>query len=392
MSDPSRTDGQRPRRWSWLLLAAALLVAAGGGYWWLSAPSATGTETAAAPAPLIEVTDVAATEAIVLRQTGFVRASDAVEVVPQVTERIVEVAPAFTVGNRVTEGEVLIRLDATSAEASYAAARARVAQAAAARNEARITLNRQQELRRENVVSEATLEDAQVALARAEADLAMAEAERSRAALTLDDTELRAPFDAIVTAETASVGQLVQAGASLGRLVSTDTVEIEMGVLQSDLAPGGGTDHVVGVPVALVDPATGGDLGEGHVAVVLPEIDARTRTVRLLVRVPRPFHSDTASVRLGELVELVLRLPVEDGPALSVRSEAVKGGDTLWQVVDGTLVRIPVEVLSYDGETVSLRAEGLTDGDRVMLSDLAAPADGLAVRTPEDAMHVAEGG
>lgn len=393
MSDRSPGDRRRSSRWPWLILAAVLLVAAGGGYWLLSRPSDTaGASTAGTSAPLVEVTEVRATDGIVLRQTGFVRASDAVEVVPQMTERIVEVAPAFAVGNRIAEGEVLIRLDATSAEADLEAARARVAQAVAARDEARITLNRQQELRRENVVSEAALEDARVALARAEADVAMAEAERARAALALDDTVLRAPFDAIVTAETASVGQLVQAGASLGRLAATDFAEIEMGLLQSDLAPAGDTEGLVGAPVALADPATGRDLGDGSIAAILPEIDARTRTVRLLVRVPAPFENGATSMRLGELVELALELSVKDGPVLSVRSEAVKGGDTLWQVADGALARVPVEILSRDGETVSLRAEGLSDGDLVMLSDLTAPAEGLAVRVPEDAMQVAEGG
>jgi RND family efflux transporter MFP subunit len=389
---PDRADeDRRGRRWPWLLLALAILVAAGGGYWLLSRPGDTGSETAGTPAPLVAVTEVVATDTITLRQTGFLRASDAVEVAPERTERIVRVADAFSPGTRVAEGDLLLRLDATSAEAALQSARARVAQAEAARAETRITLDRQQELRRENVVSEAALEDAQVALARAEADLAMAEAELSRAELALDDTVLRAPFDAIVTQESASVGQLVQAGTTLGRLVATDSAEIEMGVLATDLAPAGGASGLAGTTVALRDPATGRDLGEGRVASVLPEIDARTRTVRLLVRVPDPF-ADPAALRLGQLVELSLRLSVEEAPALSVAAEALKGGDTLWQVSDGALSRRTVEVLSRDGDTVTLRAEGLADGDSVLLSDLAAPADGLEVRVADGDTRLAEGG
>ncbi|MEO0893640.1 MAG: efflux RND transporter periplasmic adaptor subunit [Pseudomonadota bacterium] len=390
------TEKRQPfGKWFWLLIAALFMVAAGGAYWWLSRSSDAGAASTTQPAPLIETTEIKEADDIILRQTGFVRAADAVEVVPQITERIVEISAAFAEGNRVTRGDPLIRLDATSAEADNAAAQARVKQAEAALNEARITLNRQEQLRRESVVSEAALEDAQVALARAQADLAMANAEQSRAELTLGDTVLNAPFDAIVTSETASVGQLVQAGASLGRLVAIDKFEVEMGVLQAELAPAMSsqdTSALIGTSVGLIDPATGRDLGEGRVAAVLPEIDTRTRTVRLLVHVPRPFDGADVSVRLGELVELAIALPVENGPALSVRAEAIKGGDTLWRVSDGTLSRVPIEILSRDGATVSLRADGLTAGDRVMLSDLAAPAEGLAVRVPDATMQTAQGG
>ena len=369
----------------------ALLAGAGGGYWLLARPSDGGGASSGMPAPLIEVTEVASTDGYVLRQTGFVRASDAVEVAPEMTERIVRVAPAFGVGNRIAKGDVLIRLDDTSADADLQAARARVAQAEVARNETRMTLERQQELRREDVVSTAALEDAQVALARAEADLAMARAEAARAALVLDDTVLRAPFDAIVVRESASVGQLVQAGASLGRLVATDSVEVEMGLLRSDLAPAGGSADLVDTRVSLHDPASGRALGQGRVSALLPGIDTRTRTLRLLVRVPTPFDGDGPRLRLDELVDMRLSLPVEGGRALALRAEAVKGGDTVWRVADGTIAPIPVEILSRDGNRVSLRGDGLRAGDRVMLSDLAAPVDGLEVRVAGDARQVAEG-
>jgi hypothetical protein len=83
---------------------------------------------------------------------------------------------------------------------------------------------------------------------------------------------------------------------------------------------------------------------------------------------------------------------VVDAPALSVAAEALKGGDTLWQVSDGALSRHAVEVLSREGDTVTLRAEGLSEGDRVLLSDLAAPVDGLAVRVADEDTRLAEGG
>jgi RND family efflux transporter MFP subunit len=374
--------------WLWAMLAVALLAAGGGGYWWMTRSAGDEAATQSPPPPLVETVALAQADTITLRQTGFVRASGAVVVTPQLTERIVRVADGFSAGARVAEGAVLVELDATSAQADLDAARARIAQAEAARNEAALTRDRQAALQREDVASEAAFEDAQVALARAEADLAVARAESARAALALDDTVLRAPFDAIVAEERASVGQLVQAGAQLGRLVATEAVEIEMGLSQAELAPALGdefrADRLAGRDVTLHDPASGRSLGQGRVEALLPEIAAGTRTLRLRIRVPAPFDQEGAALRLGELVAMRLDLPLADGPALRVRAEAVKGGDTLWQVADGALARHPVQVLSRSGDHVTLRADSLDPAARVMLSDLSAPMDGLAVRTPRD--------
>lgn len=328
---------------------------------------------------------------MILHQTGFVRASDAVEVVPQITERIVEIAPSFDVGQRVVQGTLLIRLDARVAEANLRTAEARLAQAEAALEETRISLERQQKLHVEQVISEAALDDAQVAQSRAEADVAMAEAELARAEIALNDTQLRAPFDAIVTRENASLGQLVQAGNSIGQLVATDHAEVRMGLLPSDLSVLGQAAAARGLSVTVSDPATGRTLRTGKVGAIVPAIDTATRTVTLIVDIPDPFAEGESSVRIGELVELSLRVPLGAPPALRVAAEALKGGDTLWRISDGQLERRDVYVLSRTDSTVTLRGEALSQGDKVLLSDLAAPADGDTVRVAADAMQVARG-
>lgn len=391
MANRTSNADEGHRQWPWFVVAALILVAAGGGYWWLSQPQKQ-TETASGPqAPLVRATDVQATDAVVLRQTGFVQASDAVDVVPQMIERIVEIGPSFAVGTIVSEGDLLVRLDATGAEANRRSAQARLSQAEAALAEARVSLDRQTELARENVVSQAALDNAQVAYARAEADTAVAEAEVARAALASDDAELRAPFDAIVTEERASIGQLVQAGASIGRLVAINAVEIEMGLLPADLALLEEASDAVGLSVMISDPDTGQELREGEVVAIVPALNAETRTIGLLVRVRNPFIGNAPPLRIGALVDLALPVPLDGRAALQVAAEALKGGDTLWSVTDGQLSPHSVTVLSREGDMVNVRAEGLAAGDPVLLSDLAAPAEGDAVRVAEDTVQIAEG-
>lgn len=391
MSGTSETDDRGHRKWPRFVLAALILMAAGGGYWWVLQPAERTLQDSTPQAPLVRATELRATDSVVLRQTGFVRASDAIDVMPQMSERIIEIGPAFAVGETVAQGDLLVRLAATGTRANLRAAEARLSQANASLAEARVTLARQQELAQEQVVSEAALDNAQVTFARARADAEVAEAEAERAALALRDTDLRAPFDAVVTEESASIGQLLQPGASIGRLVATDAVEIEMGLLPNDLAVLGRASRAVGLPVTVSDPATGRVLREAEVTAIVPALNTATRTVGLVVRVTNPFSDDAPSLRIGELVDLALEVPLDDDPALQVAAEALKGGETIWSIAEGRLSGHEVDVLARDGAMVTLRAEGLRDGDAVLLSDLAAPADGDAVRVADGDMQLAEG-
>lgn len=387
MTDTSETSRAK---WPWAILCIALLAVAGGVHWWASQPEDRASAQSAPP-PLVRVVSVEPADIATIRQTGFVRAMDQIDVVPQISERITQIGESFHVGTRVAEGHLLIGLDPTSFEAEVTQAEANVDQATAAVEESRITLARQRELAQSDFASEATLDDAQVALLRSQADLALARAQLQRAQLALDDTSLRAPFDAIVTEQAASIGQFVQAGTPVGHIVRTQAVEIRMGLLPSDLMLLGGAEAAIGLPVTVTDPTTERDLGTGTVTGVVPAIETQTRTVNLLVRLADPFMGNgTGTLRVDELVQMSLDVPLE-GTAFHLPAEALKGDATLWRVADGQLQRLEVNVLSRTGATVIIRHPDLAQGDTILLSDLVAPTEGDAVRV-EDDMQFAQGG
>lgn len=116
-----------------------------------------------------------------------------------------------SVGERVRQGQVLLRLD----ERIYAG---RVEEAAAAvmRNredaaEAERDLKRVQELYDRTVISVSELEQAKMRQARAAALLKESRARQRQELKNREDTSLRAPFDAVVVARQAEPGQAVAA-------------------------------------------------------------------------------------------------------------------------------------------------------------------------------------
>jgi RND family efflux transporter MFP subunit len=382
----------RPGRGALLVaaLASFALLAAGAGAWWLLARPDQQADGAAAPPrpPLIRTAGVEAAREVVVTQTAFVRPVFEVDVTPEVSGRIAGLGEGFRVGGRVARGDVLVRLERDRLEAALAEAEARVEQARAAVTEARVTRQRQEELEAEDFASESRLQEAILGVARAEAELAAARAAETTARRRLDDTAIRAPFDALVTARATAPGQAVSPGAVLGRLVATGAAQMRMGLTGRDDALLGGAEAALGTAVAILPTGApgAGPLGEGVVTDTDPQVAEGSRTTGLIVRAEDAFAMrDPRPLRVGELVELRLAATLEGSGALSVPAEALKAGATLWRVSrrgDGgaTLARAPATVIYRTGGRAVIAAEGLSPGDRVMLSDRAGALDGLRVR------------
>ncbi|WGH79978.1 efflux RND transporter periplasmic adaptor subunit [Jannaschia ovalis] len=393
----NKTDDRGGSAWLWFLAGLVVLGLGGAGYWWLSRP-APAQETQPPPPPLIEAATVEDATRFAVRQTAFLRPKGEVPVAPEITARITEVAPEFDAGRRVAEGTVLIRLDPTRIKAERAAARARVAEARAAVTEARIEAERQRELEERGVVAEAVLQATLVALASAEAALETARADAALAADRLRDTEIRAPFEALVVAADADPGDLAPAGQPVGVLAPWDAAEAELGLVPNDLPLLPELDALRGALVRVLSDGPAGigverPIAEGTVTAIGPQILDGTRTLPLIVTIPDPFAPGADAppgarpLRLGELLTLEMPVEIEGAGAVALPARALKPGGIVWRIADGALEATRPELLRREtvaeGERVILRAGPLQPGDRVLLSELPEAAEGQAVRLPD---------
>ncbi|MCL3881213.1 efflux RND transporter periplasmic adaptor subunit [Marivita sp. GX14005] len=387
--EPGAPDGendepsQKKRGWLWLLAGLAVLALGAAVFWFLSRPEDREAKPPPQP-PLVRSALAERADRLTIRQTGFVRADESVEVAAEIGGRIVEVGDTFRTGAFVQDGALLIRLDTGRIEADIASAEAGVEQAEAALAEARIARERQEQLEEREFASEARLQQAIVKVAIAEADLTAAEAALTQARDRRDQAIVTAPFDAFVTEQSAAPGALVQPGVPVGTLVSAGGAEIEMGLTPPDLDVLGQAERAIGGQVILRAPdAPDGVLAYGEVTAVDPDIAPQTRTVGLIVTVRDPFSRDRAGsrpLRVGELVALELPVSLENRNIVSVPPEAVKGRGTIWVIEDGVLDRRDVRPLQRGETRVLIAAEALPAGARVMLSDLPDAVAGQRVR------------
>ena len=160
---------------------------------------------------------------ILVTATGALEPTNEVEVGSELSGIIESVLVDYN--SAVRAGEPLARLDTSKLEAqtqqlraSVEAARARVLEAEATREEARLALTRTEELYQAELVPTSSLDAAQAAFKRAEASLASARAQVSQSEASLNTVEtdltkavIRSPVDGVVLARNIERGQTVAA-------------------------------------------------------------------------------------------------------------------------------------------------------------------------------------
>ena len=116
------------------------------------------------------------------------------------------------VGDLVKNGQVLLSLDSTTYQAGVAETQSEITRLNAEVEEAKRDLERVKELYERTIVSTTDLDQAKLRLVKSQSMLAEARARLRQDQKALDDTSLRAPFDAVVVVRQAEPGLSVAAG------------------------------------------------------------------------------------------------------------------------------------------------------------------------------------
>lgn len=353
--------------------------------------------------PFVQTADVVAgVGAIPVHGAGVVRPVTEVDLAPQVGGRVVWVDPGLRSGRRVSSGQVLFRIDPVDygyqVRQAEAALEARRVEFLKAEEAATIAADEYERFAARAgadappatplVLQEPQLEAARTALKREEAALVHAK-------LALSRTHVEAPFDGVVREESVEAGQVVTAHVPVGRIFSTDAVEVVVPLSDSDasLIPGlwdDGQDGAATKAPAQVH-AEYGDFRvswPGFVDRALASLDEATRTIEVIVRVPKPFDasaalSGTPPLLVGKFAEVTI-----DGAAreqyFRLRRAALQPGDEVWCVrADNTVRIVPVRVLQRLDDEVFVT--GALDADEpAIVGGIRFATDGMAVRVADD--------
>ena len=225
-------------RFRYLLFAAVSATAIAVGVSSFSGGNAQESEPAEiAPAPSVTVAKPDAEKIVEWDEfTGRFEAIDSVDIRARVSGYLEAVA--FEDGAIIQKGDLLFKIDPRPFEAELAAAKADLDSAAAARRNAKAENERGQRLLERSALSKEEADRRESALRQAEAAWAAANARVKQAALNLEFTEIRAPITGRISDNFVSEGHLIvggpQGGTLLTRIVSLDPVYFEFTANEAD--------------------------------------------------------------------------------------------------------------------------------------------------------------
>lgn len=291
-------------------------------------------------------------------------------------------------GSRVKAGEVIARLESKDVRAQAEQQQANVKMAQAELTDAKVGLTRSRDLATKKYLSAAALDAAQARYDKALAGVAVAAANARVALVSVEQTEIRAPFDAVVLTKSANVGDnitpfssAVDSKGAVVTIADMASLEVEADVSESNLAK-----ISVGQPCEIQLDAFPSQRFRGEVSRLVPTVDRSKATVlakvRLVDRDARILPEMSAKIAfldkaMAEGERQVLTVVHQD--ALTVRD----GHSGLFIIADGRAKWLPLptaarkinELVVVDGaalkvgdKVVARPAEGLKDGDRIKLT------------------------
>jgi RND family efflux transporter MFP subunit len=343
-----------------LVLTACVAIA----YLMVASRSELPTRESVIDIPLVDVLNVEPEAVpVMVYSRGNVRAKHDIELVSEVAGRVISVSPEFVEGGVVSQGMTLLNIDPIDYEVALSAAQAAVASAELSLAEVQV------------VVKRAAIDEAEAQVKASKDRLRQAQAD-------LNNTIIVAPFNAIVDSKRVDLGQYVQAGSQLVRLLSTDSVEVRLPLLASDVPfIRYGQDADGSWPKAKLT-ARFGDIKKSWQARLIrleQRVDEETRVFYLVAEVDSPYDTGIHVTPLS--VGLFVEAEIEGVPipnATLIPQSALYSDNFVYVVEQGRLRKRPVAVLRRDNDSVIV-GEGLAAGDQVVLSRLDIMVDGMPV-------------
>ncbi len=286
----------------------------------------------------------------------------------EVEGTVVQVAADF--GDKVTAGQVMMKINPREYELRVETAQASLDQERAKLANSTARYNRAQALKRAATISPEQFDLMASQLRVDQADTEWAEKAVAMARKKLGDTEIKAPFSGSVQKRMVSLGEYVSPGKELYELIATDPIKLRCPMPERFVPM-----TRVGMPVTLTIDANPGASYTGKITRIAPALDESSRTLLIEAEVANP----DGALKPGFFAHVTMDLGRDR--ALFVPSLAVLryAGVARVFIVDGGIVRArEVTTGSVVGDRIEITA-GLKEGEQVAVSDVDRLADGTAV-------------
>jgi len=318
-----------------------------------------------------------------LTASGYVVAQTKASIASKATGRLVYLG--FKEGDQVKKGEIIARIESGDVEAAVHQAKADLDVAIADKNSAEQTLRRTQELLNRQLASQADYDAAKAQYDRVIATIASREANLNSMQVSLENTNIRAPFDGTILTKNADIGEVVApfgAGASSRVAVVTiadmGSLEVEADVSESNIEK-----VSTGQPCEISLDAYPEKNYRGVVDKIIPTADRAKATIltkiRFLERDNRVLPEMSAKVHFlnqqSAQSESTTPTLVTDPSTIATRD----GKKVAFVLRGNSVSEVPVTTGTSLGRMIEITS-GLQSGDKVVLNPSESLRSGSKVK------------
>jgi RND family efflux transporter MFP subunit len=285
------------------------------------------------------------------------------------------------IGARVKQGQLLADLDTPEIDQELAQALAQRQQTSSSLSLAKSSLERWQQLRQRDAVSQQELDERQSTYTQDLANLTAADANVKRLQQLESFKRIVAPFAGVVTQRNVDVGDLIDAGSGTSRalfaLAQADPLRVYVQLPQAYAQ-----NVSVGENVVVTQAELPGQQFHGTITHISGAIDVPTRSLQIQVTLPNP----DGKLRPGAYVQVAVPAAAHaqltvPGNALLFRAE----GPRLAVVDAKGNVQLRKVVIAQDlGQSLEIES-GIEANDRIIVnpSDSIADGDHVQITQPQ---------
>lgn len=318
---------------------------------------------------------------------GTVKPDQQIVIKSKVAGEVVSISSDFVLGGLMKKGNILLEIEDLDYQIEVKKAASELEKAV---SDFEIELGSQKIAKEElNLIKQAGLgeiKETDLALRKpqliqAKADVDRARADLESAKLNLSRTKVVLPFNALILEKNVSIGSLVTAQDTLATLVDVDLFQVEAQV-PPDKLDAIKTGEVSGSKV-VVHSRFSNQEWPGRVARFTGRVAPNSRMAGVIILVDDPLGLNRKErggpLLLDDHVEVKIMSRMLEN-VFSLPRTYLRDNDTVWIYNNGRLEIRQVDFAWKEDGVVFVRS-GIRAGDRLIVSDLPAPIEGMALQT-----------
>lgn len=315
--------------------------------------------------------------------TGIVRAPDTIGIVSETQGKIIFISNEMKDGGVFNKGDILFKIDPREYELRLQIARSEVSrwevEYARETAEAEIALMEWERID-SDLKQPSPLVLRKPQLESAKASLESAKASYELALLNLERTVIRAPFSGRVIDRFYSYGQYITPGMTLASVYDREIMEVIASIRNEklkwiDLDSEDSPQAIIRINYAGMK-----FLLNGRVSRVSAELDDRTRLHRVIIQILETDGKDAPRVLPNMFAEITIK-GRELSDVFLIPDKHVHDRHVYIEK-DNILEIRPVEIIGYRNDYIIIE-KSITEGERLIISPLINPVNGMRLRTED---------